>query len=154
MGEQPEDFALQDQNGKEFRLSQMQGKRVLLSFHPLAWTPVCTGQMKSLEEHYHDLKDLNTLAVGISVDSVPCKRAWAESLGMKNTLLLADFWPHGKVARQFGIFREQNGISERANIILDESHSLVFFRLYPIHALPDIQEILGVLKSLKGTGKT
>jgi peroxiredoxin len=132
----------------------MQGKRILLSFHPLAWTPVCTGQMKSLEEHYHDLKDLNTLAVGISVDSVPCKRAWAESLGMKNTLLLADFWPHGKVARQFGIFREQNGISERANIILDESHSLVFFRLYPIHALPDIQEILGVLKSLKGTGKT
>ena len=150
MDEVPEDFGLQDQDGKEFRLSQSRGKRILLSFHPLAWTPVCTGQMKSLEEHFRDFEALNTIALGISVDSVPCKKAWAEKIGLKNTRILADFWPHGELARQLGIFREKNGFSERANIILDESHKLVFFRVYPVHTLPDIQEVLTALKNLKG----
>ena len=82
---QAKDFALKDQNGKEFKLSQFKGKRVLLSFHPLAWTDVCAKQMKSLEENRETLDSLNTLALGISVDTMPSKLAWAESLGIKNT---------------------------------------------------------------------
>ncbi len=46
-------------------------KRTLLSFHPLAWTDFCAGQMKSLEDNREVFSQLNTLAVGISVDSVP-----------------------------------------------------------------------------------
>ncbi|WP_292420793.1 redoxin domain-containing protein [Methanoregula sp.] len=153
MGEVPEDFGLNDQYGKEFRLSQTKGKRVLLSFHPLAWTPACKGQMLSLEEHSAEFGNLNTVAVGISVDSLQSKRAWVENIGIQKTRLLADFWPHGKVAQQFGIFREKNGISERANILLDESHRMVFFRLYPIHSVPDIREVLAVIGSLDATGK-
>ena len=109
-GEKAPDFSLFDHNKKEFILSNFKGKRVLLSFHPLAWTSVCAEQMKSLEKHYKEFEELNTVAVGINVDSIPSKKAWADSLGIKNTRLLSDFWPHGKIASLYNLFREKEGI--------------------------------------------
>lgn len=149
VGDVAKDFVLKDQNEKEFKLSEYKGKRVLLSFHPLAWTGVCAKQMKSLEANKETFDLLNTVAVGLSVDSAPSKKAWAETLGILSTSLLADFWPHGGVAKLFGIFREKNGISERANILVDEDGKIVFVKVYPIPELPDINEIIDFLKSLK-----
>lgn len=102
--------------------------------------------MKSLEDNKAAFDSLNTIAVGLSVDSIPSKKAWAESLGIKSTSLLADFWPHGEVAQLFGIFWEKKGISERANIVVDESGKIVFLKVYPIAQLPDINEIINFLK--------
>ena len=85
----------------------------------------------------------------MSVDTVPSKKAWAENLGIKNTPLLSDFWPHGEVAKLYGIFRDKNGFSERANIGVDENQKVVFFKVYPIRELPDINEIINFFKNLK-----
>lgn len=148
-GETAEDFVLKDQNGKEFKLSSMRGKKVLLSFHPLAWTSVCTKQMLSLESNADKFASLNTIPVGISIDSVPTKKAWAENMGIKNTRLLSDFWPHGHVAKLYGIFRENDGFSERANIIVDENGKVVFSKVYRLSELPDIEEIIRVLETAK-----
>lgn len=147
-GEVAPDFILKDQNGNDFRLSEQKGKRVLLSFHPLAWTDICAKQMQSLEANQATFASLNTVAVGISVDSVPCKKAWADSLGIKGTPLLADFWPHGQVAQLYGLFRDRNGFSERANVIVDEKGKVALVKVYEIKQLPDINEIIGVLKKL------
>src|SRR4030043_2080267 len=119
-GDMAPDFVLRDQNGKEFKLADFRGKRVLLSFHPLAWTRVCAEQMQSLEANKDVFESLNTIPVGLSVDSVPTKKAWAKELGITRVQLLADFWPHGYVAKLYGIFREKDGFSERANIVVDE----------------------------------
>jgi len=146
VGKNAPDFGLKDQNNAEFRLSEFKGRKVLLSFHPLAWTDVCAKQMQSLEKHKDEFEELNTTAVGISVDSVPCKKAWAESLGIKDTRLLADFWPHGEVAKKYGIFREKNGFSERASVIVDENSKIIFFKVYEIKTLPDINEIINFLE--------
>jgi peroxiredoxin len=146
IGENSVDFSLQDQNGKTFRLSEHIGKRVLLSFHPLAWTSVCAKQMRSLEDNKANFSSLNSIAVGISIDSVPCKKAWAESLGIVDTPLLADFWPHGGVAQLYGILREKEGFSERANILVNELGNIAFSRIYELKQLPDIKEIIDVLK--------
>jgi len=146
IGKNASDFDLKDQNGAEFRLSEFKGRKVLLSFHPLAWTDICAKQMQSLEKHKDQFEKLNTTAVGISIDSVPCKKAWAESLGIEDTRLLADFWPHGEVAKKYGIFREKYGFSERANIIVDENGKIIFLRVYEITTLPDINEIIKFLQ--------
>jgi peroxiredoxin len=146
VGSPAPDFTLKDQSGKEFRLSAAKGKRVLLSFHPLAWTKVCADQMRSLEENIETFDSLNTVPVGISVDSVPSKKAWAESLSIKKVRLLSDFWPHGYVAQLYGIFRDKDGFSERANIVLDEQGKVTFFKVYEISQLPDINEIIRRLK--------
>jgi len=148
IGEIAPDFMLKDQNGADFRLSELRGKRILLSFHPLAWTEVCAKQMQALEENREVLESLNTIAIGLSVDTVPSKKAWADHLGIKTVRLLSDFWPHGQVADAYGIFREKNGFSERANIIVDVNGKIVFVKVYEIRQLPDIGEIIGIIKAL------
>lgn len=142
------DFSLEDQSEELFTLSKFMGKRVLLSFHPLAWTSVCSEQMKSLERNREAFESVNAVAVGVSVDTVPSKKAWAKSLNIKGTRLLSDFWPHGRVAETYGIFRSKYGTSERANIIIDERQKIAFVKVYPIGQLPDIQEVLAALKKL------
>ena len=141
------DFMLKDHNGKEFQLSEIKGKKVLLSFHPLAWTGVCRDQMLSLENNYDRFSGLNTIPLGISVDSVPSKKAWAVDMDTKNTSLLSDFCPQGAVAKLFGAFIEERCIAGRCNIIVDENQKVVFAKSYPISELPDIEEIFNFLKS-------
>ena len=147
LGKVVKSFTLQDQFGQNFVLSKMKGRRVLLSFHPLAWTPVCTRQMQSLEKNKKVFDKFNTTAIGLSVDSIPCKAAWAKAIKIKQTRLLSDFWPHGNVAKSLGLFREQNGFSQRANVILDESGKVCFVKVYPIAELPDINEVIYFLKN-------
>jgi peroxiredoxin len=148
-GEKGKPFLLKDNREKDVRLSALKGKKVLLSFHPLAWTSVCAEQMKALEKNKEKFDLLNTVALGLSIDTVPSKNAWAKTLGVQNTRLLCDFWPHGKIAKAYGLFKEVDGFSERANVILDEKHRVIFVKVYPIAQLPDLEEIFKVLSSSK-----
>jgi len=136
------DFTLKDQHGKVLKLSDLKGKRVVLSFHPLAFTRVCTYQMQDLEAHKGDFDGLNAVALGMSVDTHPSKHAWAKEIGVKETLLLSDFWPHGAVANAYGIFREVEGFSERATILIDPEGVARWVKVYPIPERPDINEII------------
>ncbi len=104
--------------------------------------------MMSLENNKNTFDSLKAIAVGLSVDTVPSKKAWAKSLGIKNTRLLSDFWPHGKVAELYGIFRTKDGFSERANIIIDEEQKIAFFKIYDLGQLPDILEIIDILRKM------
>lgn len=140
------DFSLKDQKGETVKLSNLKGKKILLSFHPLAWTSICAEQMKDLEKNYDEFEKSNVVPLGISVDSVPCKSAWAESLGLKKLKILSDFWPHGDVSKIYGIFRDKEGFSERANILINEEGRIVFIKIYPIKELPDLKEIFNILK--------
>ena len=146
VGETARNFSLKDQNDKTFDLYEQAQKRVLLSFHPLAWTEFCAAQMKSLEENRDVLLAGNCVPVGISVDSRPCKTEWAKSLSIKHTPLLCDFWPHGAIAQKYGLFRDENGFSERANVIVDEKQKVIFVKIYPVHSVPDIQEIIAFVE--------
>jgi peroxiredoxin len=148
IGDRIPDMTLKDQHNQELNLASLKGKRVLLSFHPLAWTGICTKQMKALEENKARFDELNTVALGMSVDTVPSKHAWAKDMGVRETRLLSDFWPHGEYAGKLGLFREKAGTSERANIIIDEDQTVVFAKVYEIPQLPDIEEIIGFLKNM------
>jgi peroxiredoxin len=101
--------------------------------------------MKSLEENYAQFNKFNSIAFGIGVDSTPSNKAWAKSLGIKKTKLLCYFWPHGEVARLYGVFRDKDGFSERANIVIDENQVVTCIKIYSIEQLPDIKEIVEIL---------
>jgi len=88
--------------------------------------------MVSLEKNYETFEKLNTIPVGVSVDTVPSKHAWAKELKISKLRLLSDFWPHGGVAQLFGIF-------------IDEEGKIIFFKIYEIKELPNIEEIIKFL---------
>lgn len=144
VGTKAPDFSLKDQNGTIHTLSEYLGKKVILSFHPLAFTPVCAVQMQDLEKNKATFAAKNTIALGLSIDSQFAKSAWSKELDIAETALLADFFPHGKVAEEYGILR-QEGFSERAVFIIDEKGIVLFSKVYPIKELPDINELLQYL---------
>jgi peroxiredoxin len=146
VGDAAPDFTLKDQWGKNFTLSRQKGKKVLLSFQPLAWTSICVNQMKTLEENYDTITSLKTVPVGLGVDTIPSKKAWSDHMGVKDLRMLSDFWPHGAVAKLYGIFREDGGTSERANVIVDEKGRVAWVKVYEMGHLPDVNEVIAALK--------
>ena len=145
-GDKIPEFELVSHNEEQISLDKFEDKNVLLSFHPLAWTSVCRNQMQALEENYQKFEENNTAAVGISVDPVPSKRAWAENIGLDKLTLLSDFWPHGEFASKLGIFIEEKGISGRANILVNDQGEVLWAKEYDIPELPDIDEVLKAVK--------
>jgi peroxiredoxin len=147
-GETAPDFTLKDQHEEDFTLSAHKGKKVLLSFHPLAWTGVCAQEIKDIEAKQSVFASFNTISVAISVDSIATKNAWAKDMGVKKTRLLSDFWPHGRVCKLYGLFREEDGKAQRANVIVDEKGKVAWVKVYVIDHLPELDEVVDVLKKL------
>ena len=145
VGAKAPDFTLKDQNGEDVSLSDFQGKKVLLSWHPLAWTSVCTDQMRSLERNFDKFEQKDTVVLGLSVDPAPSKSAWAKVIVLKRVKILADFNPLGKVAKEYGIFSDVYGASKRANILIDEQGTVIWSKKYDIPELPDVEEVLAQL---------
>ena len=116
VGEKAPDFALKDQNENEVTLGDYAGKKLLVSFFPFAFSPVCTEELGCFESDMEQFKAKGVAVVGISVDSTWSNKAFADKLGV-NYPLLSDF---GKEAsKAFGVLREE-GFSERAYFLIDE----------------------------------
>jgi peroxiredoxin len=116
---QAPDFELSNQFGELIRLSDFRGRRpVVLVFFPLAFTGICTGELCELRDNLPMFASDDVELIGISVDSKASLRAFAEQEGYDFTLL-ADFWPHGGVAQQYGVFVEERGIANRATFVID-----------------------------------
>jgi peroxiredoxin len=100
-----------------------------------------------LDADIQRFEEEDTQVLGISVDSTDTNRAWAESLGVENVLLLSDFWPHGEVAQAYGILRE-GGFTERATFIVDKEGIIRFKHVYGINELPDNEELFEALRAI------
>jgi peroxiredoxin len=113
------DFELANQFGEHVRLSDFAGKSpVALVFFPLAFSSTCTTELCTLRDNLAMFKQNGVELLGISVDSKATLRAFAEAEGYDFTLL-ADFWPHGAVAKEYGVFIEQKGFANRATFVID-----------------------------------
>jgi peroxiredoxin len=113
------DFELANQFGEHVRLGEFRGKRpVALVFFPLAFSSTCTTELCALRDNIALFKAEGVELIGISVDSKATLRAWAEHEHYDFTLL-ADFWPHGDVAKEYGVFLEEKGFANRATFLID-----------------------------------
>jgi peroxiredoxin len=113
------DFELPNQFGEHIRLHDFRGKNaVALVFFPLAFSSTCTTELCALRDNLSLFAAEGIELIGISVDSKATLRAWAEAEGYDFTLL-ADFWPHGDVAKEYGVFIEEKGFANRATFLID-----------------------------------
>ncbi len=114
------DFTLTDQYGQQVTLSQYRGrKNVILMFYPAAFTGICTSELCALRDRTPDLATDDTVVVGVSCDRVPSLKIFATKEGIDYPLL-SDFWPHGDVARAYGVFLDSHGIATRATFVIDK----------------------------------
>ena len=143
------DFSLPNQHRVDVRLSAFRGKKnVVLAFHPLAFTPVCGVQMQTYERERSRLDAAEAHVLGISNDAGPSKKAWADSLGGISYDLLSDYHPHGAVAAEYGVLR-QDGLAERAIFLIDKAGVIRWTALHDIPDHPDFENLFRELQKLR-----
>jgi peroxiredoxin len=118
VGHQAPDFELKDQHGTPVRLHEMRGKKVVLVFYPFSFSPVCHGELTALRDEFVPAAAPDVQVLTVSADSMFTQRAWADQEGFPFPLL-SDFWPHGEVARAYGVFDERKGRARRGTFIID-----------------------------------
>ena len=124
IGDDAPDFSLVNQFGETVALSDFRGKKpVVLVFYPLSFSGICTGELCELRDNFARFERDNVELLAISVDSKFVQKQFAEHEGYKFSVL-ADFWPHGGVAKEYGVFLEEAGISNRATFVIDKDGKL------------------------------
>lgn len=125
VGELAPDFELSNQHGEMVRLSQYRGeKAVVLVFFPFAFSGICTGELCELRDNLKMFEDRRVELMGVSIDSKFTLAKFAEQEGYKFQLL-ADFWPHGQVAQDYGVFLSERGMATRATFVIDKEGVVV-----------------------------
>ena len=149
VGDRAPNFTLPAVSGEKVSLDQYRGKKnVVLSFVPAAWTPVCSDQWPG----YNIVKDIfeqnDAVLLGITVDNIPTLFAWTNQMGKLWFQVLSDFWPHGAVAKRYGVLRS-NGTSERALFIIDKKGITRYIDVHDINKRPPLEDLVGALEKLK-----
>lgn len=135
-------FILRDQDDHEVKFSDFKGQKILLSFHPLAWTSICARQMQDLDALYDQFTAKGIMPFGVSIDHLYSKKAWADSLGLNKLKLLADFWPHGALAEALGCFIAKAGMSGRQNYLIGPDGEVLWTKRHEIKEQPDFNLML------------
>lgn len=126
IGSTAPDFSLKDQNGRSVTLSAYRGaKNVLVVFFPLAFTGICQGELDAIRDNISQYENESTATVAISVGPPPTHKIWAVQSGFTFPVL-SDFWPHGAVAQDYGVFNDVAGVSNRGTFVVDRSGTIVF----------------------------
>lgn len=149
VGSEAPDFTLKAVSGEVISLKQFRGKKnVVISFVPAAWTPICSDQWPG----YNIVKDIfdenDAILLGITVDNIPTLFSWTKQMGNLWFQVLSDFWPHGKVAKRYGVLRS-DGTTERALFIIDKKGSIRYIDVHDINKRPPLESLVEELKKLK-----
>ena len=132
------DFTLRDQFGQDVTLSSYRGsKAVAIFFYPYAFSGVCTGEMAGIRDRLAEFLTFDTEVLAISCDPMFALRVFADQDGL-NFPLLSDFWPHGEVARAYGVFNEETGAPRRSSYVIDKQ-GLVRWAVH--NALPEGRDL-------------
>jgi len=146
-GEAAPDFELVTADGRRIALRDLRGAPVILAFYPADWSPVCGDQMGLYNEVLPEFERYGARLLGISVDGMWCHRAFTENRKLRFPLL-ADFEPKGAVARRYGVYREQDGTTERALFVID-AHGIIRWRyVSPVDVNPGADGILEALEAI------
>ena len=147
-GARAPDFTLHSTPDQTVSLHEFAGRPVILAFYPADWSPVCSDQMALYNEILPEFQRYGAALLGISVDGMWCHLAFAEHRKL-HFPLLADFEPKGAVARQYGVYHDAGGTSERALFVIDPAGVVRWSYLSPMGVNPGADGILRALEALE-----
>jgi peroxiredoxin len=129
VGQEAPDFTLKDQNREDVTLSSFRGqKSVLLVFFPFAFSGICTSELCQVRDELPSFEGDDVQVIGISVDHPFALKSWAAQEGYLFPLV-SDFWPHGEVAKQYGVFNDIAGMANRGTFLIDKQGVVRFAEL-------------------------
>ncbi len=141
-------FSLPDASGQLLGLDNFKGRRVLLVFYPLDWSPGCSQQLDLYQQEAEEFEKRGIAVVGISVDSIYSHGAWAAVRQIRFPLL-ADFNPKGEVAKRYQVYRADDGFTERALYLIEDGR-IIYSYLSPfLHHVPDIYEMYKAIDEME-----
>lgn len=149
IGDRAPDFMLPSVSGTKVSLGAYRGKKnVVISFVPAAWTPVCSQQWPgyNIAKEIFDIND--AVLIGISVDNIPTLYAWTKQMGELWFPVVSDFWPHGAVAKSYGVLRA-DGTAERALFIIDKQGIIRYIDVHDINTMPKLEDLAKELDKLQ-----
>ena len=145
IGDEAPDFELPDQHGAPVKLSSFRGsKNVVLVFYPLAFSPVCSGELCAMREDFPEVSRDDVELLTVSVDSLYSHRVWAEQENFQFSLL-SDFWPHGAVAKAYGVLDQDRGVALRGTFVIDKEGVV---RWKVVHPIPQARDIADYQKAI------
>ncbi len=147
-GDAAPDFNLRSTPDQWLKLSDFRGQPVVLAFYPADWSPVCGDQMTLYNEILSEFHALGAALIGISVDGAWCHAAFAKDRKL-HFPLLSDFEPKGDVARLYGVYRNGDGVSERALFVIDSEGIVYWSYVSPIGVNPGADGIISALEDLQ-----
>ena len=148
VGDQAPDFELRDQHGTPVRLSSFRGRRnVVLVFYPLAFSGVCSSELRAMRDEFPEVSRDDMALLTVSVDSTYTQRAWSDAEHFEFELL-SDFWPHGEVAKLYGVFDPERGIANRGTFIIDKDGVVRWKVVNPVLQARDLADYSKALAAL------
>jgi peroxiredoxin len=147
-GTRAPDFSLHTTPDQSVALRDFRARRLVLSFYPADWSPVCTDQLAVYNELLPEFRRFRAELLGLSVDGVWCHLAFAKDRKLRFPLL-SDFEPKGEVARAYGAYRKPEGVSERALFLIDEEGIVRWSYVSPIGVNPGADGILDALEAME-----
>jgi peroxiredoxin len=121
---------------------------VVLVFYPLAFSPTCSGELCGMRDDFPEVTGDDAELLTVSVDSFFAHRAWADAENFQFSLL-ADFWPHGAVAKEYGVFDDGRGVSIRGTFVIDKQ-GIVRWKV--VNPIPQARDIADYQKALAALG--
>ncbi len=148
VGDEAPDFTLRNQDREEVTLSSFRGEQpVLVVFISFAFSSTCQGELCSLRDELEGLSDVDAQVLAVSVDSPFVQKAWRDEQGY-GFPLLADFWPHGEVAREYGVFDEKLGAALRGSFLVDSDGTLAWKTVNGVGEARDLDDYRAALAAL------
>lgn len=147
IGSPAPDFTLPDHHGAEYSLTAHRTRTnhpTLLVFYPYAFSRICGGELRELQSALPDLEHHNTTLLTISCDPMYALRVYAEQEAFAFPLL-SDFWPHGAIARAYGVFDETKGCARRGSFLIDQEGIVRWSIVNPIHEARPLTTYLSAL---------
>jgi peroxiredoxin len=147
-GTEAPDFELRSTPDQTLSLRELRGKPVILVFYPEDWSPVCSDQLALYQQLLPEFQRFDAELVGVSVDGIWCHLAFGQDRNL-HFPLLADFEPKGEVSRRYGVYRSDDGTSERALYVIDADGIVRWSYVSPVGVNPGADGILRALESLE-----
>ena len=149
VGQPAPDFTLRDQHGQDVTLSELRGTPVVLLFYPFAFSRVCSGELRAIRDDHPALARDDVRLLAISCDPMFALRAFADAERL-SVPLLSDFWPHGAVAREYGVLDEDRGCARRSTFVVDVAGNVAWSGHNAMPDARDLDELEAVLQGLTG----